>query len=467
MTPRRQAAMTAITETASILLWITGGSLFKSADPEAATILGLARCLMLERPSLKMPVFDLDKTRSTLAQMAENVCAVLSQVLTETSSDLEFREHDGSLYISRFVPDGAQNIAFRQTQDADTVPTPIRDVGFATLGLATPGQIDTLRFEQSRMPGAVAAGHVRVEVEAVGLNAKDMYALSDKLNIKNATCGLEFSGIIASVGSAESCLAVGDRVVVMAPHHFSTYEDVPEWACCKMRDEEVPEIMSTVPLVFSTALYALEQRARLEDGQSVLIHSGAGGLGIAAIQVARMLGAEVFTTVGTEEKRQFLVENFNIPANHIFDSRSDSFATELLHATSGRGVDVVLNSLTGDLLHASWEVLAPFGVFVEVGKRDVLDGGKLDMHIFERAATFTAFDLTDLYWSTSVNKQRTWSRLLQRSINLVRSGQLKLVTPLKTFPAGEIVQAFRHFASGKRIGKVSVSLAKNLKITVE
>jgi NADPH:quinone reductase-like Zn-dependent oxidoreductase len=81
-----------------------------------------------------------------------------------------------------------------------------------------------------------------------------------------------------------------------------------------------------------------------------------------------------------------------------------------LKATSRRGVDVVLNSLVGDLLHESWEILAPFGVFVEVGKRDIQDSGMLDMRVFERAATFTAFDLADLYWSTSVDKQRTWSR---------------------------------------------------------
>ena len=177
-----------------------------------------------------------------------------------------------------------------------------------------------------------------------------------------------------------------------------------------MKENEDAETMSTIPLVFSTALYALEQRAQLEDGQSVLIHSGAGGLGIAAIQVARMLGAEIFTTVGTQEKREFLMDNFKIPADHIFDSHSASFATQLLQATSGKGVDVVLNSLTGHLLHQSWEVLAPFGVFVEVGKRDILDGGSLNMHVFERAATFTAFDLTDLYWSSSHAKHRTWSR---------------------------------------------------------
>jgi NADPH:quinone reductase-like Zn-dependent oxidoreductase len=410
MTPARQKAMVAITETATVLLCITRGGLLKSDDPEAATTLGFARTLMLERPSLKMPVLDLDKRKGSLVQMAKNVCAVLRQVFRETNPDLEFRDHNGSLYISRFVPDVAQNIAFRQTQDQETIPTTISDVGFATLGLAALGQIGALRFEQGMMPGVVKTGYVRVKVEAVGINAKDLYALSDKLDIKNATCGVEFSGTIVAAGSSGSSLAVGDCVVVMAPHHFSTYQDVPEWACYKLKEHELPEIMSTIPWVFSTALYALEQRARLENGQSILIHSGAGGLGIAAIQVARMIGAEVFTTVGTEEKRQFLIENFGIPADHIFDSHSNSFATELSKATSGRGVDVVLNSLVGDLLHESWEILAPFGVFVEVGKRDIMDSGMLDMRVFERAATFTAFDLTDLYWSTSVDKQRTWSR---------------------------------------------------------
>jgi hypothetical protein len=327
MTPARQKAMVTMTETASLLLCITRGGLFRSEDPESATILGFARTLMLERPSLKMPVLDLDTRQCSWVQMAKNVGAVLKQVFRETHPDLEFREHNGSLYISRFVPDIAQNIAFRQTQDQEKISTTIGGVGFAKLGLAALGQIGTLRFEQGMMPGIVKTGHVRVEVEAVGINAKDLYALTDKLDIKNATCGVEFSGTIVAAGSSGSSLAVGDRVVVMAPHHFSTYQDVPEWACYKLKENELPEIMSTMPWVFSTALYALEQRARLEAGQSILIHSGAGELGIAAIQVARMIGAEIFTTVGTEEKRQFLIENVGIAADHIFDSHSNSFAT--------------------------------------------------------------------------------------------------------------------------------------------
>lgn len=142
----------------------------------------------------------------------------------------------------------------------------------------------------------------------------------------------------------------------------------------------------------------------------MLIHSGAGGLGIAAIEVALMIGAEVFTTVSTETKKDFLVERFGIPRDHIFSSRDSAFVEGILTATGGRGADVILNSLIGDLLHDTWRCCAPFGRFVEVGKRDILDAGKLDMKIFGRNATFTAFDLSELYSSDMKYYQDIWSR---------------------------------------------------------
>lgn len=123
-----------------------------------------------------------------------------------------------------------------------------------------------------------------------------------------------------------------------------------------------------------------------------------------------MIGAEVFTTVRTEEKKDFLVSRFGIPRNHIFSSRDSSFVEGILTATGGRGVDVILNSLVGDLLHDTWRCCAPFGRFVEVGKRDILDAGKLDMQIFSRNVTFTAFDLSELYNSDMKYYRDIWSK---------------------------------------------------------
>ena len=112
--------------------------------------------------------------------------------------------------------------------------------------------------------------------------------------------------------------------------------------------------------------------------------------------------------MSTIEKKTFLIETFGLNEEHIFSSRDSSFLPAVLRATSGRGVDVVLNFLTGDLLHDSWRTCADFGRFIEIGKRDILDGGRLDMEVFSRGVTFTAFDLSSLYYSSSLSHRAIW-----------------------------------------------------------
>ena len=247
----------------------------------------------------------------------------------------------------------------------------------------------------------------------------------------------------------------------MAPGHFQTLESFPEWACAKLQDGEDYKVASTLPLVFATALYALSDRANLREHESVLIHSGAGGVGITAIQIAQLKGAEIFTTVSTEEKKNFLVSNFGIRRENIFDSRDASFLPGTLGATNGKGVDVVLNSLTGDLLHDSWRACARFGRFVEIGKRDLTDAGRLDMQMFRRNVTFTAFDVSELCDITNRTLSNIWERLLKEVMTLYRSGQIKAFDPLRVFDVSEVSQAFRHFSSKNRMGKIAVSFEKD------
>lgn len=127
--------------------------------------------------------------------------------------------------------------------------------------------------------------------------------------------------------------------------------------------------------------------------QSILIHSACGGVGIAAIQVSRMLGADIYVTVGNEEKVQYLMTEFGIPRSRIFNSRDSSFLTDVLRETQGRGVDYVLNSLSGELLHASWQCVAEFGTLLEIGKRDLIGHGKLAMDVFEANRSYSGIDL--------------------------------------------------------------------------
>lgn len=126
---------------------------------------------------------------------------------------------------------------------------------------------------------------------------------------------------------------------------------------------------------------------------SILIHSACGGVGLAAVQLPKMLKADIFVTVSSEEKIQRLIQNFNIPRNRIFYSRDTSFAKDLMRETQDRGVELVLNSLSGDLLHATWQCVAPFGKMVEIGKRDIMGHGKLDMRIFLENRSYCCVDV--------------------------------------------------------------------------
>ncbi|MCJ1246453.1 hypothetical protein MMC30_003660 [Trapelia coarctata] len=457
-TPDQVNSIKAMTDNASLLVWITGGGLLRAKRPSFSLVLGLARSLMLEQPSLKMFVVDLDEVNTGLAISRDNIMAVLSQAMHSMKPEFEYLQHEGILYSSRFIPDESMSKRFRQGQNAETVSMSLKDAERCQLGIKRTGHLDTLHFDQRiEKQAPLQPDHVEVQVQVVGLNAKDFYTLHGKVDTKNSTCSTEFSGVVTRVGSSVSKLNIGDRVVVMAPRYFATYECVPEWACYRLLDGEEFVTMSTIPIVFSTALYAFEHRASLQPGESVLIHSAAGGLGIAAIQIAQLIGAEIFATVGTDEKRDFLIKKFGLREDHIFNSRDSSFLPAILAATGGRGVDVVLNSLTGDLLNASWQACAEFGRFVEVGKRDIVDGGKLDMAVFGRGVTFTAFDLSDLFWSKNKAQHNMWARLIDRSIALYREGKIQGIDTVKVFDLSETVQAFRYFGSGTRIGKVAVS----------
>lgn len=151
------------------------------------------------------------------------------------------------------------------------------------------------------------------------------------------------------------------------------------------------------------------------------------------------------------------MHTYGLDPAHIFSSRDSSFLPAILSATSGQGVDVVLNSLTHDLLHDSFETCADFGRFVEIGKRDIINHGNLDMATFGRNVSFIAFDLSSLYLSERPSHHKLWQKLLTESMELVRTGAAKPCSPLEIFGASEIVQAVRHFSLGTRMGKVAVS----------
>ncbi|KUM55502.1 hypothetical protein ACN42_g11762 [Penicillium freii] len=188
--------------------------------------------------------------------------------------------------------------------------------------------------------------------------------------------------------------------------------------------ETSPARLTIGTVVFSTALYALHHHAYTKEGESILIHSAAGSLGNTTIQIAQLAKAEIYTTVSTEEKKDYLVKAFNLKREHIFHSRDSSFQQGILAATRGRGVDIVLNSLTGDLLHNSW--------------RDIVDTGKLDIEMFRRNVTFSAFGLSELSNEDQLKLNRIAASLLAETLSLYQQKKIRSIEPLKVFDVSEI-----------------------------
>jgi NADPH:quinone reductase-like Zn-dependent oxidoreductase len=269
--------------------------------------------------------------------------------------------------------------------------------------------------------------------------------------------GLEGSGIVRAVGRSVTTLQAGDRVLFAGKGMMVTRKVMPVGSCIKIPNGLSLEDAAAGPCVFTTVIYSLMYVGQLRKGQSVLIHSACGGAGLAAIQVCQMIGAEIFATVGSNEKKKHLIDNLQIPEDHIFDSRSPSFEQNVMRMTDTKGVDIVLNSLSGELLHASWRCVAPFGRMIELGKRDFLGHGKLDMDLFGGNRTFTGVDLFQI----AEKSPELFRGMIDDCLQFFKNGKLKPIRPVTTYEATDIVKAFRLMQSGRHMGKIVIRMPED------
>lgn len=265
--------------------------------------------------------------------------------------------------------------------------------------------------------------------------------------------------MITNLGSeaAAQGFAIGDRVMALLRGPFGSSARIT-WQCVS----HVPEGMAfedaaSMLTAYTTAYVGLVDVARLWQGQSVLINGFTDSVGQAAIMLAKdYLGAEVYVTVGSQEEREFVAREYNLPADRIFDDASSSIKSDILTATGGRGVSVVLNSLTGPSLQTGFDVLAPFGHFVEVGKRDAQDNSLLEMSTFSRVASFTSVDILAL----ARERPSEASRVINEVARLAAQNVIRPINPITVFPIGQISKAMRLVQSEKHLGKVVLSVSR-------
>lgn len=283
--------------------------------------------------------------------------------------------------------------------------------------------------------------------------------------------GLEAAGVVRQVGQHVTRFAPGDRVLALGTGCFTTQLAIESHRCVKLPDSLSFEAGATMPIVYSTAIHGLLEMGRLQAGDSVLIHSACGGVGLAAIQICQMAGATIYCTVSSEEKISHLETQYGIPRDRIFSSRDASFRGDLRRATHGRGVDVVLNSLSGELLHASWDCVAEFGRMIEIGKRDLEGNGKLALKPFLLNRSYICVDvghladvrgreiqrLEDYHWKL-VEIILTRCRLLEKTMELYSQGCIQPLNQVTQFAVDAVQDAFRFMQRGRHIGKIVVSM---------
>lgn len=368
---------------------------------------------------------------------------------------------DGKILTPRLVEETKLNREFNYTgaheAQIDTwLPGPPLKVQ-----IGRRGALETLQYvEDEAHNEPLHEDHVEIEAKAWPINFRDMFLALGRLD--DEEMGSECAGIVTRVGSNCTKFKVGDRVVMNVLGCMRMFPRSEERVVFKLPDDMSFEEACGISMLGVTALYALEYIARLEKGEKILIHSAAGATGQLAIQVAQYKGAEVYATVGYDHKKQYLIDHYGIPEDHIFYSRDTSFAKGVVRVTNGRGVDVVLNSLVGEGLLASWQCIAPHGRFIEIGKADILANSPLPMACFAKNVTFAAIDVK---YIMSYRKGLEVV-LLTKTMNLAKEGVIFCPKPLNVFGLDELEEAFRFLQSGKSTGRTVVRVDRSVKVQV-
>ena len=403
----------------------------------SAPLIGFGRVANSEHAPFRWTAIDLDAEASQYEPLD------LVNELLIGDKELEIAYRDGRRYANRLRRTNVQDLVVRKqpAMDRDGTLTPYR------LQIGKPGVLTNLTLNETPRP-APGPDQIEVQVAAGGINFRDvMKALGmypgNPVDVK--WFGDDFAGVITQVGDGVQRLREGDRVAGIAPYCFRSYAQTRWQYVFKVPDGMPLEGAATLPTVFLTAQYAIRVLARMQEGERILIHAAAGGVGQAAIQIAQDIGLEVFATAGSPEKRQLLAD---LGVRHIMNSRSLDFADEIMEITGGRGVDAVLNSLAGPFVPKSYAVLAPFGRFLEIGKVDVYNNSKIGMAALKHNISYFVIDLAECL----ERQPQLITSLFAELADKFASGVYRPLSH-KVFPIDEVVDAFRYMAQGQHVGK--------------
>ncbi|GHA02134.1 type I polyketide synthase [Streptomyces purpurascens] len=426
----------------------------RPAHPEDAAVWGAARTLANEQPGLGLRRISLDRTADPAADAHRLATELLiAGRIPDENGNENGNENEGAVEDEVVLTPAGRFTPLHVEHPADEPPA-VPTGGPFILDVRDPGPARRLVWRETAVPRP-GPGEVAVEMRAVALNYRDPMRANGLLPPEAVEdsglgrgLGTDGAGIVCAVGPGVRDLVVGDRVCGLISAALASHGVAYDYGLTKIPDGMGYAEAATFPVAFLTVHHALVDQARVAPGETVLVHGGAGAVGLAALQCAHARGARVIATAGTETKRNLLR---SLGAWRVLDSRGLDFVPRVRELTEGRGVDIVVNSLSGEAIAHGLDLLRPNGRFVELGKRDIFGNNTLPLRPFDRSLTFIGFNLDHV-----VLDRDRGSRLVADVLSLIERGVYRPL-PHTVYPAARVEEAFQVLQHSRHIGKVVVS----------
>ncbi|KAI5859540.1 hypothetical protein GGS23DRAFT_584878 [Durotheca rogersii] len=436
------------------LLWVTSTDYKDEEYPQYWVSEGFLRSIRNEESDKHVISLSIESQGETAEQYAQYIAKAYRAGFESGAPELEYIVQKGQLTTGRIAEDVDRNEQLRSLLVPQLRQRPFSEGPALKLVVGTPGTLDSFQLvEDPRTQLDLGSHDVEIEAKSFGLNFRDVLCALGRL--EENELGVDCAGVVTRVGpDCDPEIKPGDRVCMLSIDCMRTHPRAVDKAVIKIPDGISFDAAASILVPGMTAYYSMIDIARVRKGDKVLIHSAAGSTGQMAVWMAKMRGAEIFATVGSENKRQFLKDTFGIPDDHIFNSRNTSFAQGVKRVTNGYGVDVVLNSLSGDSLRLTWECMAPFGRFVEIGVVDIRANSSLPMAGFAKNVSYSAVDLRHVV----ITNPDLTSELLKATIDLLAKGEVQHPGPLHPYPVSKAEEAFRLLQDGKNIGRIIINI---------
>jgi acyl transferase domain-containing protein/NADPH:quinone reductase-like Zn-dependent oxidoreductase len=425
-------------------LWVVRGAYVDSHNPDANMIMGLSRTLRSEGTLMQFVTLDLDGAREVeVAHQVSTIMRVFTHSLSADSKteETEFMERNGRLVTPRIINDETLNeFVDQQIHPSATEPASFTDVQRPLHGgLQNPNVLDSLVFEDYQLP-ALAADEVEIQVKAIGINQRD--------TATDSAIGLECSGTVTAVGAGVPNIRAGDRVAGLTLNgSLSTIVRAQHPFLFKLPHHTTFESGATIPLAYCTASHALREQSRLSEGETILIHDAASAVGQAALSIAQMIGADIWTSVKDVSEKALLMRDFGVLEDKILYAGTEAFAETIREATGGCGVDVVFDTLTeSNLNRVTYDTLAEFGRYISI------DACQTRITSTKANTSIISVDMVAL----SKYRPRVFQRTLADVARMLKCGQLHPLHAIKVYAISDVVAALHNVEAAGICGKVVV-----------